>query len=103
MRQAIETKYVGPTNSRGSRVSARAYAGRVMVHWDDALDVDQNHMRAAHALAKKFGWKGRLYGGARPDGKGNVYVFDDPADRSSSPRRVLRTRRRRMTRTRRRR
>ena len=38
MFQAIQTTYHGPTNMRGSRVSARAEAGRVTLEWDDAYD-----------------------------------------------------------------
>ena len=75
MRQAIETKYLGPTNSRGGRVKATAQAGSVTVAWDHALDTDDNHTRAAEALRKKFGWEGKLLGGGKPDGSGNVYVF----------------------------
>ena len=74
--QAIETKYLGPTNSRGSRVKASCQAGSVTVGWDDALDVDPNHDAAARALIAKFGWQkhGKWFRGARPDNKGNVYV-----------------------------
>ncbi len=75
MRQAIVTKYLGPTNFRGSRVKASAQAGSVTVSWDDALDSDANHTRAAEALANKFGWPGAFCAGGSPDGKGNVYVI----------------------------
>lgn len=78
MRQAIVTKYLGPTDYRSARVKATAQAGTVFVLWDDALDVDGNHERAARALAKRFGWKGVLQGGGMPDGKGNCYVFTEP-------------------------
>jgi len=78
--QAITTRYIGPTNTRGSRVKATASAGSVTLHWDDALNSEQNHNRAAEALANKFKWKGTYYGGGMPDGKGNVYVSaDEPA------------------------
>ena len=67
MRQAIETKYLGPTNSRGSRVVASAQAGRLTLPWDDALDVTENHRRAALALAERYGWwaTGWIGGGTR--------------------------------------
>ncbi len=74
MRQAIETKYIGPTNFRGARVKARAQAGSITIPWDDALDVDANHDAAARAFAEKYGWQGSWYGGAKADGTGNVYV-----------------------------
>lgn len=76
MRQAIVTKYLGPTDSRGSRVKATADAGSITVPWDDRLDVNANHDRAAVALAKKVGWSGTLLGGGLPRGMGgNVYVW----------------------------
>lgn len=77
MRQAIMTKYLGPTNTMGARVRATAGAGSVTVAWDHGLSVEKNHDRAAKALAKKFGWTGRLEGGGLPSGDGNVYVFVD--------------------------
>lgn len=79
MRQAIETKYLGPTNYRGARIKASAQAGSVTISYDHALDVDDNHMRAAQALARKFGWFGVVFGGGNAKGTGNVYVFGDDA------------------------
>ncbi len=74
MRQAISTKYLGPTDHRGSRVSARCQACSLTVAWDDALDVTENHTAAAKALATKLQWVGRWIGGALPDGRGNCYI-----------------------------
>lgn len=75
MRQAIVTRYLGPTDHRGARVKASAQAGSVTVSWDDALDTDQNHERAAMALAKRYGWGEAWWiPGGMPDGSGNVYV-----------------------------
>jgi hypothetical protein len=80
MRQAIVTKYLGPTNHRGSRVKATAQAGSITIHWDDALDVSANHARAALALAKKFGWAvgalDRFHVGALPNNCGYCFVID---------------------------
>jgi hypothetical protein len=75
MRQAITTKYLGPTNFRGSRIKATAQAGSVTVSWDDALDVVANHTKAAEALADKYGWTGRFHGGAN-DTDGYVFVIE---------------------------
>lgn len=72
--QAITTQYLCLTNFKGSRVKATAAAGSVTLHWDDALNTDDNHMKAAQALANKFGWRGRWFGGSLPKGMGNVYV-----------------------------
>lgn len=54
--QAIITKYHGPTNSKGSRISAQAAAGKVFVHYDHALNIDENHAEAARNLLEKLGW-----------------------------------------------
>ena len=54
--QAITTKYIGPTNVRGSKIKATAAAGSVTLHWDDSMNSDNNHKAAAKALATKLGW-----------------------------------------------
>jgi hypothetical protein len=72
--QAIVTKYHGPTDTRGSRISARAQVGRVYVPYDDALDSTENHKAAARALCERYGWKGTLVEGGLPEG-GTVFVF----------------------------
>ncbi len=74
-RQAIETKYLGPTDTKGSRVKATAQAGSITLSWDDALYIDANHAKAARALADKFGWPGDLWGGGNAAGDGCVFVF----------------------------
>jgi hypothetical protein len=81
--QAIQTKYIGPTNTRGSRVKATAEAGSVTLSWDDALNATDNHRAAAEALANKRGWisnGARLVGGCI-GGPGYVWtvVDADPA------------------------
>ncbi len=72
MYQAITTKYLGPSNVRGSRVKATAAAGSVTLHWDHSLNPEANHREAAAALAIKYGWDGRWHGGCNHDGQ---YVF----------------------------
>lgn len=74
MHQAIETKFHGPTNSRGSRVSAKASAGRVTLSWNHALNSEDNHRAAARALAEKFKWKGEWVGGGMANDRGYVFV-----------------------------
>lgn len=56
MFQAIQTKFIPCTNSRQSRVKAWAEAGSIVLSWDDALNVEENHARAANALCAKLGW-----------------------------------------------
>lgn len=76
VRQAIVTKYFGPTNSRGSRIKASADAGTVYVPYDYALNVEENHAAAARKLAEKFGWTTENYGQIIQGGMpGGGYVF----------------------------
>lgn len=80
MLQAIVTRYHGPTDRKGSRVSARAEAGRVTLPWDYALGVDANHAAAAQALADRCGWTvangyPALAGGALPGNAGYCFVM----------------------------
>lgn len=72
--QAIETKYLGPTNFRGARIKASAEVGSITISWDHALNVEENHDVAARALITKWGWHGSWVRGAAPSNKGNVYV-----------------------------
>jgi hypothetical protein len=73
-RQAIVTKYYGPTNTRGARIVARAQAGRASVGWGHADSIDVNHAGAACVLADKFGWSGEWVHGVLPDGR-HVFVW----------------------------
>lgn len=77
MRQAIVTKYLGPTDHRGSRVLVKAQAGKLTIPWDDGLDVYENHLKAATAFAWKYGWlaSGEIHGGALPSGTGYCFVI----------------------------
>lgn len=75
--QSIVTRYHGATNTKGSRIKATAAAGSVVLSWDDSLNPDDNHARAAQHLADKFGWRGSWFGGGMPSSDGNVYVCVD--------------------------
>lgn len=73
--QTIVTKYHGPGNVRGSRISARTTSGlSKTVGYDDALSVEANHRAAAKALATKLDWRGTWVEGCYADGQ-NVYVL----------------------------
>ena len=77
-RQSIVTRYFGPTNHKGSRVAAISASGhRLTLHWDDALNSDENHTAAAVALARKLGWSGDWHGGAMGTGDGYCFVNAD--------------------------
>lgn len=65
--QAIQTKYHGPTNSNGSRYSARCDAGRVTIPMEYGMNSDKNHAAACEALLKKLGWVGEYVGATLPD------------------------------------
>jgi len=74
--QAIRTRWHGPTNIKGSRISARAEAGSIIVNYDHRLSLNANHEAAARKLVAKLGWIGPQYGdlvgGVLPNGD---YVF----------------------------
>lgn len=69
--QAIETKYLGPTNYRGTRIKATAAAGALVFDYDHALNLADNHEAAARALLAKLEWDqdmAELHQGALPSG-----------------------------------
>jgi hypothetical protein len=72
--QAIETKFLEPTNHNGARIRVRAQAGAMTVPWDYDLNPEENHIEAAKAFALKWGWLGQWSGGARADDRGYVFV-----------------------------
>lgn len=67
--QAIVTKYLGPSNVRGSRVKATCQAGSLTLHWDDSLNPESNHRAAAIALADRLQWSGQWTSGGLPNGE----------------------------------
>lgn len=71
-RQAIVTKYYGPTNTRGARIRATCEAGSLTVSWDYALGVAENYEAACNALLKKLGWDANGYRGGYT---GDSYVW----------------------------
>jgi hypothetical protein len=78
--QAITTKYIGPSNTKGSRVKAYAAAGTITIDYDDSLNSEQAHAKAARALADKFGWIGHYYQGGLPDDRGYCFVCVDKSN-----------------------
>lgn len=72
--KAIETRYLGPTNCRGSRIVAFDEDGnRVTLSYDDALSGEDMHRKAANTLCQKMGWTGDLAAGGTK--RGYVFVF----------------------------
>ena len=78
-RVVISTKYIGPTNTKPSRIVATSGNGhRLAVPWDRALGTPENHANAAQKLANRLDWQGEWVGG----GTDNGYVFVNlPAER----------------------
>lgn len=81
--QAIVTKYLAPTNSRGARIKATCHAGSITVPYNYS---ENPHLDACNALRAKLGWgedtHGRMVQGGMPDGTGSCFVFAgvDPAN-----------------------
>ena len=91
--QTIRTKYLPCTDRRGSRIKAWCERGSITLHWDDALNVDENHKAACDALRSKFiaedvkrygvknagkPWYGPMIGGSLPQpDAGWCFVFLD--------------------------
>lgn len=75
MRQAIQVKYLCPTNTKGIRFKASCAAGTITVNRAHELNPGQDAERAAKALLKQLGWgkhSKTMHGGVLPNGD---YVF----------------------------
>lgn len=95
MRQAITTKYLGPTNSRGSRIKAIARKKQAKAFGNGSYPeqsvtvpysyegTEQAHCAAAKACAEKLGWSGLWIGGGNVDEDGYVFVCVDGALRNA--------------------
>lgn len=77
--QAIQTKFLGPTDHRGARVKAWCDAGSLTLAWNDALDTYDNHKAACRALATRLEWWGDwVSGSARRASFGYVFCRFTP-------------------------
>ena len=54
--QAIQTRFMPPTNTRGSRIKATCPAKSIIVDWMDNLDIEENDRYAAKELMKELKW-----------------------------------------------
>lgn len=71
--KAIQTKYHGPSNVRGSRIIADDHDGnRVIVPYDYSKSGHHVHFVAVQALCRKMGWNGHVVCGGL---SGGVYVW----------------------------
>lgn len=82
--QAIVTKYIGPTDTKGARIKATCDAGSITVPYPYELSGADVHANAAMALVRKLGWdaypQSWICGSV---GNGNiayVFVYEDPRD-----------------------
>jgi hypothetical protein len=80
--QAIHTKYIGPTNTRGSRIKATCDAGSVTIPYPHELSDQACHRAAAVALVVKLGsddphYGAGLLGGELPNNAGYCFILDN--------------------------
>jgi hypothetical protein len=76
--KAILTRYIGATDTRGSRISASAEGGnRVVIPYpDEEHQGEAAHRVAAVALVRKMGWGPvALAAGGMPNGGGYVFCM----------------------------
>lgn len=77
--QAIQTKYISATSTKGSRVKAWCEAGSITVPYEYAHSESDMHYAAAQKLLVKLGWTGPDYGvlvqGCLPGNAGYCHVL----------------------------
>lgn len=61
--QAIQTKYLSATNTKGSRIKATCAAGSITIDYPHELSGMAVHAAAAKVLVNKLGWDDAHYGG----------------------------------------
>ena len=79
--QAIITKYIGPSNVRGSRIKAFCPGGSITIGYDHSLNSEECHRKAAEALRDRMKWTGELIQGGLPTGY--AFTFAPPAQKST--------------------
>jgi hypothetical protein len=76
--QAIVTKYIGPSDTKGARIKATCDAGSITIGYPHELSGEAVHAAAAMALVRKLGWATDFYkdwvAGGLPEQKGYVFV-----------------------------
>jgi hypothetical protein len=61
--QTIQTKYISPTNFKGTRIKASTSSGiSIMRSYDYALNIGENHAKVARELQEKMKWHTDYYG-----------------------------------------
>lgn len=78
--KTIVTKYIPATNTKPSRVKAKAEGvPAITINYNSH---DNPHREAALTLCRKYGWGEDIIGGGMPDQTGEVFVFADPLVRA---------------------
>ena len=89
MSQTIITRFLGPTNHRGSRIKATSWRASVTIPYPHELDTGRAHRAAAEALCVKLaeeegGWPPgawRITAGADlPAGNGYAFITEYQPD-----------------------
>ena len=75
--QAIQTKYLGPTNTHGSRIKAWCEAKSIIRPVDHSLNEAERHHAVAMELAAMLAWPGEWYQGGLPS-PSTGYCFVQP-------------------------
>jgi hypothetical protein len=75
-RVVVKSKFLAPTNNRGSRISVTHGQGgkRIVSGWDYALDTPENHTLAIAYYIEAMGWDGEWVTGADDTGYYAVQV-----------------------------
>lgn len=61
--QTIQTKWISPTNFKGTRISAKSASGiKIVRGYDYSLNISDNHAKVAQELQEKLNWTGKNYG-----------------------------------------
>jgi len=86
--QAIVTKYIGPTDTKGSRIKATCDAGSITIPYPHELSGEDVHAAAAMALVRKLGWDQHGYKpfwqcGSLPNQAGYVFVLESTPIRNT--------------------
>ena len=73
--QAIRTRKIPVTNTRGTRMQAKCEARTIYLPYDHALNLDGNHKAACEALMTVMGWAPE-HGAPYGNRVGGVFAHD---------------------------
>ncbi len=66
--QAIQTKYIAPSNNKGARIQAISYAKTIVLPYAYELDNEANHKLVCMTLMEVLGWEFAINTGQLKDG-----------------------------------